>query len=489
MNQAQRLGLHRLLQRVAQVRSPDGGWPENVPQTPENLLPYVEDEAQDLLDVLRAEVDTSQPNDVTVQTALSWTHWHDYFTIRQLAPWLLWCVARASSGMMQLMEGIVASIARSDYPQQTGILRLIAVLDIRTPMASCALDLATGRSFSSPLPGDTHVQSDDCTLCREAIATNFLTQRIEHYLRSTIPEANELMKGIEVDILIPGESWQSGSLCFRLDVEFIADADDMAIDRMLEAEILSTLAEIDLVASGEAHSMPALQPLIRLSDPNWLEQYAAAVLNPHILSQPVRMSSYTRLRHHSPNGSNDAYLIALIQDVCEFSAGIEMSLSYADYEFVRHELRLNECVLQLMWSFSRSAFEMMQLISGVRATVLQPGSGWRSGTLRLLVTLQVETPELGWSLDVATGRPAKLGVFPLHLQAIAQADDCQWCESACLVNRLGDRVEQAWRSHPDLKLWLDGTAADVLVSSGDWQPCTVQVKTSFEFIPDLTPAR
>ncbi|HHP7244435.1 MAG TPA: hypothetical protein ACFE0H_07090, partial [Elainellaceae cyanobacterium] len=310
VNQEQRLRLHRLLRGVTQVRSPEGGWPETVPQTPENLLPYVEEEAQDLFNVLKADAGKTQPSDVTVQTALSWTHWHDYFTIRQLAPWLLWCVARASSGMMQLMEGIVASIAQSDYPQQTGIFRLIAVLDIRTPTISCALDLATGRSVSSYLSDDTHIQSDDCTLCREAIAINALKQRIEHYLRATIPEANGLMHGIGVDVLIPGESWQSGSVRFRLDVEFIADADDMAIDRMLEAEILSTIAEIDLVASRDAYSTPALQPLIRLSNQNWLEQYAAAILNQHILSQSTVTSSYTRLRHQSPNASHDAYLVA-----------------------------------------------------------------------------------------------------------------------------------------------------------------------------------
>ncbi|MGJ3248080.1 MAG: hypothetical protein ACFE0I_18600 [Elainellaceae cyanobacterium] len=489
VNQAQRLALHRLLHSIKQLRSPQGGWPETVPQTPENLLPYVEEEAQDLLHVLQADVDTPQVNEITAQTALSWTHWHDYFTIRQLAPWLLWCVARASSGMMQLMEGIVASIAQSDYPQQTGILRLIVVLDICTPTATCALDLATGRLVSSSLPGDTLIQSEDCTLCREAIAIDGLKQRVEHYLLATIPEATELMRGLGVNVLIPGESWQSGSVCFRLDVEFIADADDMAIDRMLEAEILSTIAEIDLVASREAHSIPALQPLIRLSNPNWLEHYAAAVLNQHLLSQPNVMSSYTQLRQQSPNAPTDTYLVALIQDVYEFSAGVEMSLSDADYDFIRHELRLNEFVLQLMWCFSRSAFEMMQLISGVRATVLQPGCSWGTGTLRLLVTLQVETPELEWSLDIATGRPATLDAFPLHPQAIAQANDCRWCESACLVNRLGNRVEQVWRSHPDLSLWLDGTDANVLVSSGDWQPCTIQVRTSFEFIPDLTPAR
>jgi XTP/dITP diphosphohydrolase len=45
--------LQRLIEVVAKLRSPDGGCPWDLEQTPESLIPYVLEEAYEVVDAIR----------------------------------------------------------------------------------------------------------------------------------------------------------------------------------------------------------------------------------------------------------------------------------------------------------------------------------------------------------------------------------------------------------------------------------------------------
>ena len=54
--------MQQLMAVVEQLRSPTSGWQPDQPQTPDQLLPYVSEEACNLLDALEASLDLPAPS-------------------------------------------------------------------------------------------------------------------------------------------------------------------------------------------------------------------------------------------------------------------------------------------------------------------------------------------------------------------------------------------------------------------------------------------
>ncbi|MBC6479587.1 MAG: hypothetical protein GDA56_19215 [Hormoscilla sp. GM7CHS1pb] len=158
--QAVQSAMSQLVKIVTELRSPASGWPAGVPQTPENLLPYVAEEAYGVLNALK----TSQ---ISVETAAHigpfmpgslLSSQSPYILIEGLSFRLLWYVARTSYELMQLMGGIKAIILSPGEQWQTGILRLAVILTAKASDINWSLDLVTNQPAKTPLKPDCLIQ-------------------------------------------------------------------------------------------------------------------------------------------------------------------------------------------------------------------------------------------------------------------------------------------------------------------------------------------
>jgi XTP/dITP diphosphohydrolase len=110
-------GLQRLIDVVAQLRSPDGGCPWDLEQTPETLIPYVLEEAYEVVDAIRQgdrEAIADELGDLLLQVVLQ----------AQIA---------AESGAFDLgtvVEGITEKLIRR-HPHVFGQVQVNGVEDVR----------------------------------------------------------------------------------------------------------------------------------------------------------------------------------------------------------------------------------------------------------------------------------------------------------------------------------------------------------------------
>ena len=206
--------MERLIAIVDLVRSPSGGWPADREATPENLLPYVMDEAMDILEALeqsltQSGLPTSHPF-APLQKLL-----HDRLILADAIAHFLWGIARSSVDTMQLLGGIPAECFQPGQDWTPGILRLMAIFTIQTPTSHWVLDLVTAEP---PLP---ELHRD--TFLRWSGTPVFWVEAFLQSLERSIQEATPLLQGlldhpIASDIIVPGQPWQKGHL--KLDLSF-----------------------------------------------------------------------------------------------------------------------------------------------------------------------------------------------------------------------------------------------------------------------------
>jgi hypothetical protein len=224
--------MQRLVGLIARLRSPDGGCPSDLEQTPESLLPYVAEEAQEVLEALRP-VHSVSPDPIHPASIAP------FLVIEDLTPQLLWEMAHHSYSVMQLIEGVQASIRQPDQSWQSGVLRLIAMLEAEAPSIRWTFDLVTQQPTTNGLKPDVILQIDWSGLDRLSVhATTNLEQvnevteptTADQFLQAlvrSLPEQSVLiqtfMQGLQVDFLEPQKSWQSGKLWLKFNLEFVAN--------------------------------------------------------------------------------------------------------------------------------------------------------------------------------------------------------------------------------------------------------------------------
>uniref|UniRef100_A0ACD5GYF8 Uncharacterized protein n=1 Tax=Desertifilum tharense IPPAS B-1220 TaxID=1781255 RepID=A0ACD5GYF8_9CYAN len=122
---------------IAKLRQPESGWSSQLPHTPDNLFLYVIEEAYEVLDATQAVIPQ-----LTQETIEKETDSH-YLLVEDLGFKLLWYVAKSSYRLMQLMGGIPATVSQANSEWQSGMLRLVAVLEAQTAETQWSLDLTT----------------------------------------------------------------------------------------------------------------------------------------------------------------------------------------------------------------------------------------------------------------------------------------------------------------------------------------------------------
>ncbi len=164
---------------------------------------------------------------------------------------------------------------------------------------------------------------------------------------------------------------------------------------------------------------------------------------------------------------------------------LQNNLTIASRNLFGAPLNLDQLASRLMWSFMHSAYEVMQLLSGVRAHILPPQSPYQTGTLRFFATLTVQTPEWDYTLDVMTAHPSKLNGRSPSSDVIIQLPDHPWCAHPRLLEELEQILwAQIEQTMPELQCLLQGTDVNILADDREWQLGGIQLDGSFEFIPD-----
>ncbi|HEY9627381.1 MAG TPA: hypothetical protein V6C84_08775 [Coleofasciculaceae cyanobacterium] len=372
----------------------------------------------------------------------------DYIAIKDLTSWLLWGIARSAYGAMRLLEGTPARILQPDQSWQTGILRLVAQLQVKAPALSHAFDLVTQQAAADVLTDDRLIQLGDSTLYPQPTTIAEAVDLLRRQIQATTPALTDFLIGTQTELLMPQQPWQPATFYLSLGFEFTP-----------------------------APPPPAavLQPRLKFTDPVWIEQYQETIA--HL--EPV------------PETESDC---------------LQTDLTLTSRNFLQQEWQTNELALRLLWCFSHSAYEVMQLMSGVAVSLLQPDRPWETGTLRLWIGLTVQTPELDWGMDLMTGhesggfsaiaQPAEItpGIVPpsevapttVELNSVVRSPELPWLQQPALLEALEAQVQQHLaQTTPELLLLLQGTEVDLMDQDGEWQSGWMQLSIGFEFLSDL----
>ncbi|MBD1911981.1 hypothetical protein [Leptolyngbya sp. FACHB-8] len=459
--------MQQLVEIVQGVRSPDGGWDPDRPATPENLLPYVFEEASDLLDALESTLDSfSRRPSEGAESWLSQDLWQNYCLAEDFAPQLLWGIARSAYGVMRLLEGVRAIVQEDGRsPREShGIVRMTALLQIRIADHSQTIDLVTHHPPEMTLDTTVPIQLLEGYPMTEPRPAGELLQGFVQQIRMTTPAVLSFLNGVAVTGLTPQHRWQTGTLQLKMGLEFIPDYE----------------------VTRAAVALPQSVPILKFTDTVWLEAYRTTVLQQYLATLIPQLSAYQNMAQADLPPLADDILPLLVQNACEVANLLESAPPFLAQRPAEAGVPLADLLPWLLWCVSRSAYEVMYLIGGLRCRLLQPGQAWQSGLLRLLLTLKVSTPEHDWYFDLATGHMPEPDVFPLEPDVVVQLPSRLGGSQPCLIEQWQSRVMAAIESAtPELRFLLEGTAVDILTREAEAVPALVQLLVDFDFLADL----
>ncbi len=474
--------IQRLVDVVNDLRSPDSGWGDGVPQTPEALIPYVTEEAYDALEALQRQFDTLTPE--TSPSNADQTK-PEYMLLSQLSPWLLWCVARSAFEVMQLLEGVAAKRSEPGKGWQDGMLRLVAYFTLEAPDRPYLLDLTNYQAPENLLRSTDLIQSDDCTLCQANATVSALLQQLLPQIQATTPALQPFMEGIAVNVLAPQQDWQSSVLTLHLGFEFVVTKTDrpLVLEEGDDRHPADAIVDIEATAATVSERQGTTL-LTQFTNADWLKQYTGLVIQQQLETVIPQLPAIAAIATTRENAAIPLLIAQLVEDACALDDHLQNSLTLASRNFPKRESTLDDLMLRLLWCFSRSTYEVMQLMSGIPVKLLQAESHWQTGLLRLSISLKVQTPEADWHLDLVTGQSPEPSPFPLKPSAIVQSDDHRWCQQLITVENLHTRLLQHTSSvSNEIQLLLDGAEVDLLEGDQQWQPGVIRLKADFEFVP------
>ncbi len=496
-----------LVQMIQQLRSPASGWDPNLPQTPENLLPYITEEAFGVLASTKPAVDETSPDAEAGEIPLPplVTPTPPLPTadapclLNHLLPWLLWGVARSSYEVIRLVEGLPALVQTEDGDWQSGMLRLVIGLHIATPEQPCAIDLATHQAPPATLEPTTLIWSESCALCREPTAiADVLAQLIQHS-QWTTPALKPFLDGIPAEALVPQQPWRSGTVQLQLGFEFIA----LAENNQPDADPTSTTTPVPDSTAMPLSALPAASenpwddPTLQFTEAAWLKNYTTAVLRQQMHDTVAYLPSLQTFLQTGMNTSSDAsgesaaalspekIALPVVQDACWLADILDNSLTLSNRDVLQRAIALSDLRQWILWCLSRSAYEIMQLIGGISVNVLQPGQSWQMGTFRLLASLHLRTLERDWYLDIGTEQPLSPKGTTVANDSIIYSDDNDWCHHPISLDALHSRMlEYIDQTTPELQLLLRGTGVDLLIEDHSLEGA-IQLSLEFEFLPAI----
>lgn len=493
------LAWQQLVNIIAQLCSPQGGWPSNLPQTPENLIPYVTEEVSEILEALYLEL-TGEDSGLRKQENTE-LQGEQCILIEDLIPKLLWSVAKSSCDIMRLLAGVKVNVwSAENQGQSQGILRLSVILICENPNP-WSIDLATLQVASSSLPSDVRIQWYESPWTQQPVSCETLGRLIIEKIQNVNPEISYFINSVKVNFLEPGKPWQAGNLKLDFHLELMLENQlnfknkDLSYDSSItQLEPFSSDTETKTLQSEHLFSLVDSQ--IRLSTEESVETYKQIVLKQkliEILSGLEKKSSamsqeYLDLKW--PSFSEDRKSNINLELV-EFQSTTPVlgfqSLGFNPYSLVTHLVNsawevgtwINYSALlstqihpelillsphltfELLWQIIKSSYGIMQLIGGVKAQVLRPIGSWETGILRLIAILQADIPNLQWKVDIATGQLCRSKAELLTLDAIIASCESKLCQTPIVVRTLANQIiGYLRRTSPEIEMWMDEMMVD-----------------------------
>lgn len=340
-----RQAVAQLIAIIDSLCSPSGGWPADKPQTPEVLLPYVSDEVAEVLEVLRHHC-PSRPR-------------LDAFA--DFAAYCLWAIAGSTPEAMALLEGVA--------DPQFGMVRLVPALTLRHGEKSYCLDLVTQGAFDrAALPPKQALQLQG----RSPRSVADWQDRLWQQVTAAFPDLDQWRQGGRFQALLPETPWSSveGSLTLH----FVASGQRL---------------EVPPPATLDPSSPPADQPAPRI----WLasqvlpEETTALPLESRLTFSDADWLTAAIAAHHHTS-TEAALAAALTSRTSQLDALAVLQAAYQSQQAAVGENRLLSSPLTLkllceriQWLQLRASPALMQMMQGVSAHCLTPGSHWQPGTL------------------------------------------------------------------------------------------------------------
>lgn len=447
--------MQHLVKRIAQLRSNDA---DSAFTSAESLLPHVTQEAQAVLRLLALPIVEAE-NQQTF-TVLSQPVQH----LKTLAPWLLWSVAQSTHETVRLIEGVTARVqqdkAQQDKPWQTGVLRLMVILELKTEQTSQVFDLVTLQPAVPALPNDCHIQLQDSLLGQQPTFVSALVQRLTTQMTFTEPLLQPLFEGLTTDWLMPHQLWQSGTVKLHLGLAFSAD---------------NSISDLQNSGLAFAEDLPT-QLTLKFTQAAWLEQ--------HITNAVEHQLTEVLLQKFSLPVASNAEMTAIVKQGCAVIDDLQGSLTLASRTFAQQELSLSELGMRLLWGINRTAYEVMQLTSGIQVNLLQPDGEWSTGILRFVVYLIVRTPEQDWQFDLVQ-RSSEVSISSLADTTVVYSCENAWCLQPTLTQDLEAHLWQQIQQHaPEIALLKSGTEVSIKADEPQWQLGVIQLEAASEFVSD-----
>ncbi|WP_416666032.1 hypothetical protein [Egbenema bharatensis] len=450
----------RLMNLIQQLQASAKEWFNQRTPTPEVLLPYVLDEAQDVWDAVMA----SKPLILPPASGQEARNNGQIYWLKTLSPWLLWTIARCSHNTMRLLEGQIEQVALPKQAWQTGILRLVPVLTLHTAQSSCCIDLATYQQVSESLPSDRLIRFKGDFCPKPTLVSDFVAQLTQE-IQQTTPAVTPFFQGISLPLLIPGQPWQNGLLQFDFAFEFIP--------------------------MSHAPSPSADTPCLQFTQPQWIKSYTQRITQPY---QQSRFNRFLLARDSARGSARDSStdpetgLALLVEQACWIADRLRHSWTIASRQITHQPWPIEQFTARLMWCLMHSAYEVMQIMTGIDAIVLQPQAEVCAGTLRWIVALVLQTPEMDQAWNLMTGQPiASSGIaseLTLSPEALIQTPFLNPDQQLVWVKDLEQKIWQLIEERvPELLLLVQGAEIDMQLGT-EVQPAIVRLHGQMILIPN-----
>lgn len=470
--------------------------------TATDLFPYVSDEVHDLLEAQPQQDEIALPPVASDPVLVP---------LATLSPQLLWCVARSAYSTMQLLEGTPARICAPEGDWQTGILRLAVIVTGEQADSKWAIDLALGASPHPAIRSEWLIQLDqdsdfptvvDRAEVDEAERSLFWHQRtlatMARDLATVQPALQPWLEGLAVEWLTAGADWQSGRLQLKLEMSFLPQGSEplssptSRVDA-IEAEFMDDLG---LVGERDAHQGPdfygssafpvtvvemPVSPtisttMIRLAGSETQSQFETFAM------QQELVQCWQDFQHKLHTQPLDTLRLLFWQEFCRIADPVQaMRHSYGC--LLQPELLMDELIPKLLWLVTRGSYTAMVWVGGIPCSLLQPLAQWQTGQLRLMVVLDLQTPDDRWWLDLSTGRLLPDQDWQMPPGAIARLHTAS--QDWVALDQVQGQLQQAMATTPELVALADGIDIEWLTLEHDWQPGRLQLHLGFEFLPDL----
>lgn len=476
-------GMERLVHMIAELRSPQSGWPSELPQTPEHLAPYVLEEVNDVLDAIAQSLDSPNKTVIPAVSALTSCPF-PFITIEELMSRLLWDFVKSSYSILRGIGGIKAGVQKADGNWEIALLRIMPGLQIQAPQSHWVIDVATSQVFHESdwrdrcCPLETVVEIREGNFSAQPMSLEDFASDLEQKILLTAPVLAQWLEEISVEFLEPDKDWQSGKIHLKIDFE------------------------LSRIPGGEEgnESRETLTPaMIRLCEPHLETLYQQnAIISAFVdFWTQLNQDSLTRDRTDltqtfmlSEETPETAEIVTKI--IATATAALDSIATQAEEirDSVRsHPTPIDDWIHRLLWHLIGTSYAVMQFVGGVAAQVLQPNQEWQPGTLRLRAIAHAATPTRCWAMDLATGESLHFNDQTLDPEGIIQltpTDDRPELNAIAVFST--QLLADIRRHSPILISLMDGIAVELQDSEQNWEPGTLQLTIDLAFLPKTRPS-